>query len=161
MRASSAQTHEGGQIDNGDVTFRGSCFCGKVAFQVDGPKVFGSICHCTICQRLHGAPWVAMVFFPSDKFRVTSGDGFIGSFRTSEKLIRHHCNVCASRLHNDYVSKGVSLVEIPLAILERNVEGKMVNSEGLRPDWHEFYPNRMAEVMDDLPKYDGLAPPFQ
>ena len=34
---------------------RGSCLCGDVAWQVDGPVELMSHCHCSRCRKSHGA----------------------------------------------------------------------------------------------------------
>lgn len=36
-------------------TLEGSCLCGAVRYQVDGPPKRVAHCHCTLCQKHHGA----------------------------------------------------------------------------------------------------------
>jgi hypothetical protein len=41
----------------------GSCYCGKVKFKAAHPAFWAGHCHCTQCQRLHGAAFVTWVGF--------------------------------------------------------------------------------------------------
>ncbi|MGH8286041.1 MAG: GFA family protein, partial [Steroidobacteraceae bacterium] len=34
---------------------RGSCLCGGVRFEIDGPVGRASHCHCSMCRKAHGA----------------------------------------------------------------------------------------------------------
>ena len=39
------------------TALRGSCLCGEVRFEIDGPLMRSSHCHCRQCQKAHGAPF--------------------------------------------------------------------------------------------------------
>jgi hypothetical protein len=39
------------------IALRGSCLCGGVRFENDGPPMRSSHCHCRQCQKAHGAPF--------------------------------------------------------------------------------------------------------
>src|SRR5215510_6977790 len=41
----------------------GGCYCGKVKFKAALPALWAGHCHCTQCQRLHGAAFVTWVGF--------------------------------------------------------------------------------------------------
>ena len=36
---------------------RGSCLCGEVAYEVDGPLEHAHHCHCSYCRKFHGTPY--------------------------------------------------------------------------------------------------------
>ena len=38
------------------ASHRGSCLCGEVAYEVDGPLEHAHHCHCTYCRKIHGTP---------------------------------------------------------------------------------------------------------
>ena len=37
------------------TALRGSCLCGGVRFEITGPLMRSSHCHCRMCQKQHGA----------------------------------------------------------------------------------------------------------
>ena len=39
------------------TALRSSCLCGEVRFEIDGPLLRSSHCHCRQCQKAHGAPF--------------------------------------------------------------------------------------------------------
>ena len=51
----------------------GSCLCGAVSFEFELPTLFAGHCHCTMCQRAHGAGFVTWVGVREDGFRITAG----------------------------------------------------------------------------------------
>ena len=54
---------------------QGACLCGAVRFQVTLPTLFCVHCHCTMCQRNHGAAYVTWFGVPKDQTRI---DDFAG-----------------------------------------------------------------------------------
>jgi hypothetical protein len=58
---------------SGAETFRGGCYCGAVAVEVEGPPVAAGICHCESCRRWHSAPVNAWAIWPDARVRVTAG----------------------------------------------------------------------------------------
>ena len=41
-----------------EPTVFGACLCGAVRFRIELPTLFCGHCHCTMCQRNHGAAYV-------------------------------------------------------------------------------------------------------
>ena len=39
-----------------EAMYEASCHCGAVRYQVSSDPVDAKICHCIMCQKLHGAP---------------------------------------------------------------------------------------------------------
>jgi len=56
------------------TTLAASCYCGRVNYEVRGDPISTSLCHCTGCQLLHGAPceWVANFDKGNVRFHPTS-----------------------------------------------------------------------------------------
>ncbi|CAD7705192.1 unnamed protein product [Ostreobium quekettii] len=152
---------QGGQAAE-PPTLNGGCFCGKACFQAAGPVVMVYNCHCTICQRLHGAPFARFVYFAPGAITPKAGsEEFVGSFRTSETVVRYHCRVCASPLYGEINPKGFECTCCPLTALERGPDGRVLGLEGLKPMGHNYYVHRVADADDDLPKNDALPPGFE
>src|SRR5881396_1158763 len=51
----------------------GGCFCGAVRYRVSATTRDVSHCHCSICRRTTGAPFVTWATFPAATFAVTAG----------------------------------------------------------------------------------------
>ena len=75
---------------------RGACLCGAVAFEADLPTLWCAHCHCTQCQRYHGAPLVTWVGVKADNFRITAGKEKLRWFRSSAPAQRGFCGNCGS-----------------------------------------------------------------
>lgn len=81
-----------------DKTVTGACLCGAVKFEVTLPSLWCAHCHCTQCQRFHGAPLVTWVGFDSDSFRVTAGANTLRWYRSSAPAQRGFCGDCGSSI---------------------------------------------------------------
>ncbi len=60
--------------DTGFVAkYRAACFCGAVQYEVSADPVDAKICHCQVCQKLHGAPMQWAAIFHKRHVRFTAG----------------------------------------------------------------------------------------
>lgn len=73
---------------------KGGCLCGAVRYQITGPPLRGTICHCGVCRRISGAPFLAWAIVASAQHSWTSGEP--ASFRSSQRVIRQFCRTCGS-----------------------------------------------------------------
>ena len=76
----------------------GSCFCGAVQFSVDMPTLFNAHCHCTMCQRVHGAAYITWIGVPETQLHVTAGADKLRHFASSDHGQRSFCTLCSSSL---------------------------------------------------------------
>lgn len=76
----------------------GSCLCGAVTFTVPLPAQWVAHCHCTRCQRAHGAAFVTWVGFLEQDVEVASPSGALRWFETPEGAGRGFCGHCGSPL---------------------------------------------------------------
>ena len=58
---------------------KGQCLCGAVQFEFDLPAKWCANCHCSMCRRAHGAPFVTWVGVEGDRFRLVAGEPELGS----------------------------------------------------------------------------------
>jgi hypothetical protein len=49
----------------------GGCFCKRIRYAIDDGEYLTANCHCTMCRRVHAAPYVTWLVVPVDKFRYT------------------------------------------------------------------------------------------
>jgi hypothetical protein len=82
---------------------RGGCFCGAVRYAADGPPFQETNCHCSICRRTTGAPFVAWFSVRRTGFRVVKGEPV--RFNTTAQGVRTFCSTCGTQLtftHADF-----------------------------------------------------------
>ncbi len=75
---------------------QGGCFCGRTRYEVTGAPFHQTNCHCSICRRTTGAPFVAWFSVRPSEFRWLSGDP--SHFRSSPKGTRSFCTHCGTQL---------------------------------------------------------------
>ncbi len=82
---------------------RGGCFCGGVRYEADGAPFNETNCHCSICRRTTGAPFVAWFSVRRSEFRFVSGRPV--RFNSTDKGARSFCPRCGTQLtfeHGDF-----------------------------------------------------------
>jgi hypothetical protein len=73
------------------TTYKGSCHCGKVAFQVEGDIDNAMSCNCSICQRKGSLLW----FVPRDKLRLLTPEDAASTYTFHKHAIKHRfCPTC-------------------------------------------------------------------
>lgn len=74
-------------------TYRGSCHCGRVVFELDAEIVGAIDCNCSICRR-RGARWHAAV---DSELRIVAGESELTPYRflthTAKHLFCRHCGI--------------------------------------------------------------------
>jgi hypothetical protein len=72
-------------------TYRGSCHCGAVLFEIETDFPELTTCDCSICRRKNAL----MVKVPEDQFKLISGDQSLSEYRFHTKTARHFfCKTC-------------------------------------------------------------------
>ena len=79
-----------------EAVHEGGCFCGAVRFAFTAADSVVANCHCSMCRRIHGAPFVTWVVVPTDAFRYTAGQA--KHLASSAKGDRYFCDACGSPL---------------------------------------------------------------
>jgi hypothetical protein len=73
------------------MLYKGSCHCGKVAFEAEGQIDGAMACNCSICQRKGSLLW----FIPRDKFKLTTPESEISTYVFNKHVIDHKfCKTC-------------------------------------------------------------------
>ena len=89
------------------------------------------------------------------QFKITQGEDNLMAYKTSPHVTRFTCKTCSSPVVND--------CQLPNLHFKGLESGTIISEDRLKlkdapykPGAHLFYPNRLVDVHDDLPKFDGL-----
>jgi hypothetical protein len=74
----------------------GGCFCSRIRYEVTGIPFHETNCHCSMCRRTTGAPFVAWFSVRPSDFRLACGNP--SRFRSSAKATRSFCGHCGTQL---------------------------------------------------------------
>lgn len=78
------------------ISSRGGCLCGGVGFTTRLPSKWLVHCHCTRCQRAHGAPFVTWVGFEAPQVTIHDGESLLRWHVATEGGTRGFCSRCGS-----------------------------------------------------------------
>ena len=126
----------------------GACLCGDVQFTVELPSLFCGHCHCTMCQRNHGAAFVTWFGLPKARLTLDAGSEALVRYASSEHGSRTFCGRCGSSLFCEN-AKHDDRVDIPLANMKAPIDRE--------PQMHAYWSDRASwqPVEDDLPHLGG------
>jgi hypothetical protein len=73
------------------MSHKGSCHCGKVAYEVEGEPGEVLECNCSICSRKGSLLW----FVPRDKLRLLTPEQDLSTYTFNKHHIKHRfCAAC-------------------------------------------------------------------
>ena len=73
------------------MKYRGSCHCGKVAYEAEGEIGKVLACNCSICRRKGSLLW----FVPKAQFKLLTPESNASTYLFNKHAIRHRfCAVC-------------------------------------------------------------------
>jgi hypothetical protein len=132
---------------------RGSCLCGDVAWEAEGPFELMSHCYCSRCRKSHGAAFGTYVMGRADAFRLVRGRDRIQRYESSPGFFRPFCGRCGS-----VVPDGEPAWEDRVAM----PVGPLDDDPGVRPLAHIFVASKAPwfEIHDTLPRFDAEPPGF-
>ncbi len=82
------------------MQLQGGCYCGRIRYEADGEPFDRCCCHCTMCRRTTGAPFVAWFTVRRAEFRFTKGEP--ARFASSARGLRSFCPTCGTQLTFQY-----------------------------------------------------------
>jgi hypothetical protein len=74
----------------------GSCLCGSIRYDLNGPFEVMSHCQCSMCRKHHGAAFATFVSVPLAGFKWVAGENEISTYQSSEYGKRTFCGKCGS-----------------------------------------------------------------
>jgi hypothetical protein len=98
------------------MKYKGSCHCGKIAFEAEGEINKAIACNCSICSRKGSLLW----FVPRDQLRVLTPEEDIGTYTFNKHAIKHRfCRTCGIHPYGEGADpKGNRMAGINIRCLE-------------------------------------------
>ncbi|MCB1625125.1 MAG: GFA family protein [Pseudomonadales bacterium] len=79
-------------------TSDGECLCGAIRFTATLPTKWVAHCHCTRCQRAHGAAFVTWVGMDEERVVIDDPAGLLRWFSVENGGDRAFCGACGSSM---------------------------------------------------------------
>ncbi len=98
------------------MKYRGSCHCGRIAFEAEGDLTGATACNCSICSR----KGVLMWFLPRDRLRMLTPEADMATYTFNKHVIKHHfCPTCGIHTFGEARDqKGNPMAAINIRVLE-------------------------------------------
>ena len=127
--------------------YEGSCLCGAVRFRVEGALGPMTHCHCTDCQKVHGAAFATYVEIPKDRFRFIQGADRLRTHTAESGTRRAFCTTCGSIMTSE-VDSDPGEIYVPAGTMDTPPTGK--------GEYHIFVRSRAPwfEIRDGLPQHE-------
>jgi hypothetical protein len=124
--------------------YEGGCFCGHIRYSIQGQPLEVTHCHCSICRRVSGAPFVTWITVATANFSFTAAKP--SSFQSSSQAERTFCNQCGTALTFSEIGRPHQ-IDVTVGSLDR--------PNDISPDEHIWVSSRLQwlHLQDGLPEY--------
>ena len=129
----------------------GSCLCGGIRFEVDGPLEPIQVCHCGQCRKAQGTAFATNIPVAESHFRLLTGQDLMNSFSSSPGKQRCFCSRCGSPIFscNERIP-GV------LRVRAGTLDGEL--DTRLQAHFFTAHKANWFDIDDGLPCYAEFAP---
>ena len=128
-------------------TLTGSCLCGGIRYEINGP--LGSVvnCHCAMCRKATGAAFRTRAAVPASAFRWTRGEDLVARYESSPGNIRTFCRVCGSTLISLFPTSPDE-IGLPLGTLD--------DDPAVKAEAHVYVASKAPwfDITDNLPRFE-------
>lgn len=98
------------------MSHRGSCHCGRIAFEVEGEPKEVMACNCSVCSRKGSLLW----FVPRDRLRLLTPESDMATYTFNRHVIKHRfCPRCGMHPFGEGTDpKGNAMAAVNVRCLE-------------------------------------------
>ncbi|MDG9671197.1 GFA family protein [Hahella sp. CR1] len=131
--------------------YKGSCLCGQVKIEIQGPIESIIHCHCSKCRKSSGTAYATNGFVNTADLRVQEGAEHLAFFEMAPGRKRHFCRTCASPVFSSN-DAAPDRVRLRLGILDSDIAE--------RPLSHNFVTSKANwdDLDAQLPRYEAHEP---
>lgn len=101
---------------------QGSCYCGACEFELQRQPRIVAHCHCSICQRIHGAAYGTFAQLPFKYFAWSASSETPRRFASTPWLNRYFCGTCGSPLMHCPSGAAPKWAAVSLACVHQGLE---------------------------------------
>ena len=122
------------KVQKMEKQIRGSCLCGTITYQIQGPFKIFQYCHCTRCRKFTGSAHTSSLFVSPEQFMWLTGKESIGRFEhpTAKYYATSFCKNCGSSL--PWLTKGGKNVVVTAGTLD--------SDPGIKPFQNVFWDSK-------------------
>lgn len=93
------------------MTLTGACFCGAIAYRIDGRLRDARSCHCSRCRKAFSSQASAYAEVEPNTFQWTTGESLLTSYSTGHGFGLQFCSRCGSTMCGTFEDRvhGVTL----------------------------------------------------
>ena len=126
--------------------YKGSCLCGEVRFEINGPIEDIVFCHCSRCRKAQGSAFATNANVNKSHFHFLQGEEKLTGYPSSEIQTKYFCSNCGSPIYS-FSTQNPDTVRIRLGTIEGDISEK--------PRAHIFVDSRANwdQICDSLPQY--------
>ncbi len=127
-------------------TYKGSCFCGRVSYEIKGPIGPMSNCYCTDCRKSHAAAFATYIDAPRGGFTFTKGEDQLQTYKAPSGTKRSFCKTCGS-IVTCWGDGDTKFLEISASTLDTPTD--------LKPEYHGYVRSKPSwyDILDKRPQY--------
>ena len=130
----------------------GSCLCGAIAWEADGPPALMMNCHCSRCRLARGAAHATNAFYRLEQFRLLRGEDMIDQYKVPDArfFTQAFCRTCGSPAPRILASFNRAMVAV----------GTADSDPGMQPSAHIFVGSKAPwyEITDRIPQFEEMTP---
>ena len=119
----------------GKTEIRGQCLCGKVDITAQNPSNSVGACHCRMCRRWGGGPFMEIDCGVDVQF---GGSDYISVFDSSDWAERGFCSNCGTHLFYRLKGSGQHMVPVGLFEESENLAFDMQVFIDEKPEYYSF-----------------------
>lgn len=132
----------------------GRCHCGYVSFEAEAEPETTTICNCTDCQTMSGAPLRAVIITRPGTFVLLSGELTVYRKTADSGAVRPQgfCPRCGTSIYSTSVGDEPKAYSVRVGALRQRNE--------LVPRQQAFARSQQAWIdnLNSIPKFDGMPP---
>ncbi|HET9904941.1 MAG TPA: GFA family protein [Xanthobacteraceae bacterium] len=139
---------------SGPARLTGGCQCGAIRYEIASPR-WTTVCHCRMCQKASGQPFMVFVGGPAENLRWTRGAPRF--FASSDIAERGFCAACGTPL--TYGRPGAATLSVTLGSLDdpAAVQPSLQNGIEAKLGWVDALASLPARTTADWLREAGIC----
>lgn len=124
----------------------GSCLCGGIRYEINGPLTDVLNCHCSMCRKLHASAFRTRAKVRSADWKTLVGEELIKFYESSPGEYKGFCSNCGSSLYTKF-DANPDVYGFPLGTLDTD--------PGVEAQRHVYVDSKAPwfQITDDLPQH--------